>query len=339
MDERWLGLTIMVTTPQCDGLAVMSVGSREASTAPGSPTGRILVTGATGDIGAHLVEVLRTRTAPFAVMCRRAEQRHAFTERGVEAVAGDFADPASMDVAFEGFDQVFLLAPQVANQFDLDRAAIDAASRVGVGHVLKISTADANPDSEIPWARDHARADAHLASSGMRWTRLAPGAFTKNLLQLAPAVRRGVLPGTSGHGATTWVDTRDIAEAAARILDSAELQGDEAGRSYLLTGTHPLSFPQVADIMTEELGRRVRYLHLPGPLMYAGVRASGVPHWEARGLVHQFVDVVRRGADHGRVYSPELRELLCRQPRDVQALISQHREAFRPADHQGERRG
>ena len=295
---------------------------------PGADAGRVLVTGATGDIGGHLIEALRSRSAPFAVMCRKPEQRRHFEELGVEAVAGDFADPQTLPSAFETFDQVFLLAPQSERQFEMDRAAIDAASQAGVTHVVKVSTADANAASRIPWARDHARADEHLAASGLEWTRLAPGAFTKNLLQLAPAVRRGLLPGTSGHGATTWIDVADIAEVAARVLTEADLQGDGNGRSYLLTGTHPLSFPQIADLMSQELGRKIRYVQLPGPLMYAGLRAAGIAHWEARGLVHQFVDVVRHGADLGRVHSNELHELLGHPPRDVQDLIAAHRDEF-----------
>ncbi len=292
------------------------------------PTGTILVTGATGDIGGHLVNALRAASAPFSVMCRRAEQRESFEARGIDAVAGDFADPASLASAFEGVDQVFLLAPEGVDQYEQDRLAIDAAVVAGVRHVLRLSTADANPDSRIPWARDHARADAYLAESGLRWTRIAPGAFTKNLLELSPAIRFGLMPGTSGHGATTWIDVRDIAEAAARILTEPDLQGDETGRSYLLTGTHPLSFPEIAEILTEQLGRRVRYLHLPAPLMYAGLRVSGVSGWMASGLVRQFVDVVRRGQDSGRVHSSQLEELLGRPPRGVADLVADRRDVF-----------
>jgi uncharacterized protein YbjT (DUF2867 family) len=286
--------------------------------------GKILVTGATGDIGGHLVRALRERGAPFAVMCRRPEQRADFAQRGIEAVAGDFADPQSLPAAMVGIEQLFLLAPDGQDQYQQDRTAIDAAVAAGVHHVVKLSTLDANPTSAIPWARDHARADAYLAGTGVRWTRLAPGAFTKNVLELAPAIRRGLLPGTSGNGATSWVDVHDIGEAAARILTDRSLQGEVTGRTYILTGTHPLSFPEIATILSTELGHRVRYLHLPGPLMLAGLRASGVPGWQARGLVHQFVDVVRRGADHGRVHTTDLEHLLDRTPRGFADLATEH---------------
>lgn len=286
--------------------------------------GKILVTGATGDIGGHLVRALSARGTPFAVMCRRPEQREVFAAQGIEAVAGDFTDAPSLAAAMEGIEQLFLLAPGGQDQYEQDRTTIDAARAAGMGHVVKLSTLDANPASAIPWARDHARADAYLAGTGMRWTRLAPGAFTKNFLELAPAIRRGLLPGTSGNGATSWVDVRDIGEAAARVLTDRSLQGDAAGRCHILTGSHPLSFPEVAAILSAELGHRVLYLHLPGPLMLAALRASGVPGWQARGLVHQFVDVVRRGADHGRVHTTDLEQLLGRTPRGIGDLATEH---------------
>lgn len=286
----------------------------------------ILVTGATGDIGGALVEQLLAEDAPFTVMCRRPEQLEEFAARGVRGLLGDFADPATLPRAMEGCDQLFLLPPAGPQQFARDRDAIDAALTAGVRHVVKISTADANPASAIPWARDHARADQHLESSGLAWTRLQPAAFMKNLLTEAGAIRRGFLPQTSGHGATAWIDALDIAAAAARVLTDPTQQGGAGGdgRSYLLTGTPATSYPQIAEMMTELLGRRVRYLHAPAPLMYLILRLSGSSNWEARGLIHQFVDVVRRGHDNARLTSNDLADLIGRAPTSLPAFIKDH---------------
>ena len=68
-------------------------------------------------------------------------------------MAGDFDDAQSIYSALEGFDQLFLLAPEGLDQYELDVVAIDAAVAAGVRHVVKLSTLDANPDSAIPWAR------------------------------------------------------------------------------------------------------------------------------------------------------------------------------------------
>lgn len=297
----------------------------DSVSAPRVPT--ILVTGATGDVGGALVELLDELGAPFTVMCRRQDQLDAFAARGIPGVHGDFADASTLQGAMEGCEQLFLLPPSGTEQFARDRDAIDAAVAAGVRHVVKVSTADASPESAIPWARDHALADAYLESSGLAWTRLQPAAFMKNLLTEASAIRRGFLPQTSGHGATAWIDAPDIAAAAARVLTDSSRQGGagQAGRSYILTGTPATSYPQIAEMMTDLLGRRVRYLHAPAPLMYLILRLTGSPRWEARGLIHQFVDVVRRGHDNARLTTNDLTELIERPPTSLPAYITAHR--------------
>lgn len=287
----------------------------------------VLITGATGDIGGLLVDELAAGSAPIRVMCRRPEQVRAFAERGIGAVLGDFGDPTSLRRAMDGCGQVFLLAPSGPDQFRQDRDAIDAAKAAGVSHIVKVSTLDANPESSIPWARDHALADEHLKDSGLAWTRLQPGAFIKNLLTEAAAIRRGWLPQTSGHGATAWVDVADIAAVAARVITDESVQGGRhaQGRAYLLTGARPLSYPEIAGILSSTLGRRVRYVHVPAPLFYAVLRRSGLPVWQARGLIHQFVDVVRRGQDNGRVTSRDIPDLLGRPATDIADFARAHR--------------
>lgn len=291
-----------------------------------TPAGRTLVTGATGDIGGILTTLLSAAGHPFRVMCRRQEQIDDFRSRGVEAVHGDFSDPASVRRALEGCDQLFLVPPFSRDLFERSREAIDAARDSGVRHVVKISAADATPHSPMFWAAGHGRADAYLADSGLAWTVLRPSAFLGGLVQLAPAIRRGLLPGTSGHGATTWIDSTDIAAAAYRVLTDPAAQGGEGGdgRDYLLTGTQPLSLPQVAAVLTERLHRRVRYLHIPAPLLYLALRTK-LPHVEARGAVAQLAVVVRRGLDDVRVYSSDLTELIGRPAVDLAGFIDQHR--------------
>lgn len=294
---------------------------------PGATPTRVLVTGATGDIGKPLVEDLTARGVPFRVLCRRPAQVRAFTERGVDAVLGEFEDPRSLREAMRGCDQLFLNTPVDERQYHQNREAIDAAVDAGVRHVVKVSASDANPRSAIPWARDHALADEHLRRSGLAWTRLQASAFTKNLLVEAAAIRRGWLPQTSGHGATAWVDVADVAAVAARVLTDPAVQGrsGEDGRTYLLTGDRPLSYPEVAGILSTVLGHRVRYVHVPAPAFYGVLRATGVPAWQARGLVHQFVDVVRRGQDDGRLCSRDIPDLLGRPATTVADFAEDHR--------------
>ncbi|PRY04640.1 NAD(P)H-binding protein [Kineococcus rhizosphaerae] len=290
-------------------------------------TSMTLVTGATGAIGGALTTLLASSDLPFRVMCRSPQQLEAFRRRGIAAVHGDFADPASVRAAMEGCEQLVLVPPFTPALYAHSRQTIDTACDLDVRHIVKVSAADANPQSPLPWAAAHGRADRYLAKSGLAWTVLRPSAFMGGLLQLAPAIRRGVLPGTSGHGATTWIDSTDIAAAAERVLIDRGRQGGPGadGRNYLLTGTQPLSFPQVATMITERLDRRVRYLHIPAPALYLALRAKRVPHREAHGAVDQLARIVRRGLDDVRVYSTDLTDLIGRPALAMADYIDAHR--------------
>ena len=289
-----------------------------------------LITGATGDIGTALTGMLADAGASFRVLCRRPEQMADFTARGIDVVQGDLADPGSMRAALSGCQQLFLLPPASPDLEHLARTAVDAARDTDVEHIVKISAADADPASPVPWAAAHARADTYLRDSGVPWTSMRAAAFMENLAETAPPVRRGLLPGTSRGGATAWVSTTDVAAASTRVLLDPGTQGGSGsdGRMWRLSGNPPLSYPQVADILTAELGRRVRYLHLPGPLMYLALRAGGQSDWMARGLVHQFADVVRHGRDGVLVHSPDLEDLLGRPPIDMAAYVRAHLDTF-----------
>lgn len=292
------------------------------TTQPTDPA--VLVTGATSGIGRNLVRMLADAGEPVRALCRRQEQVDEFRADGVDAVLGDLGDPDSLRAAMSGADRLFLLTAPVRTQQAHGRTAVHAAAASGVRRVVHLSTADANPRSDIPWASAPAHTDALLEASGLGWTLLKPTAFMQNLLQSAAPIKRGLLPQTSGAGATGWIDTHDIAAAAARVL----IDPGHEGQEYVLTGPELLSVPDIAAQLTAVTGRRVRYLHLPTPLFYALLRATGNDAWTARGLCHQFVDVLREGRDHGEVLTDTVRVLTGREPRTFRQFAEQHRATF-----------
>lgn len=281
----------------------------------------VLVSGATGNIGRQVVQMLVDAGEPVRALCRRQQQVDDFRARGVDAVLGDLGDRASLVPAMDGVDRVFLLTFPGSSQREHGSNAVEAALATGVKRVVHLSTADANPASAVPWASAPGYTDALLQASAIGWTLLRPAAFMQNVLESAPVIRRGLFPQTSGRGVTGWIDTHDIAAVAARVL----VENGHEGATYVLTGPELLSVPDLAAQLTTVLGHKVRYVHLPGRLFYLLLRLTGSDAFTAGGLRHQFVDVVRHGQDDAAVFTETVRSLTGAAPRSFLEFAETHR--------------
>ena len=284
----------------------------------------VLVTGATGGVGRQVVQLLADAGEPVRALCRRQQQVDDFRARGVDAVLGDLGDPTSLVTAMDGVDRLFLLTFPGPSQREHGRTAVEAAATAGVRRVVHLSTADANPASAIPWASAPAYTDALLQATDLGWTLLRPAAFMQNVLESAPAIRRGLFPQTSGRGVTGWIDTHDIAAVAARVL----IEDGHEGATYVLTGPELLSVPDLAGQLSTVLGRRVRYLHLPSRLFSVLLRLTGSDAFTAGGLRHQFAEVLRHGRDDAAVFTETVRSLTGVPPRSFAEFAEAHREAL-----------
>lgn len=285
----------------------------------------VLVTGATGGIGAELVRLLVAAGEPVRAMCRRPEQFDGLRAAGAEPVLADFDDEGSLRTAMTGCDRVFLLTAPSPQQLKQEKRAIAAAVAAGVRKVVRVSASDSNTTTGVPWARAHAFADAALAATDLDWTVLRPSAFLQNLAGSAPTIRRGLLPQTTGRGALAWIDSRDVAEVAARVLTTP----GHARATYFLTGPEPLTMTEVAERTGRSLGHPVRFLQIPSLVFLLLVRFAGRQSWwMSRGLRVQFAGVVRPGHDNDVTH--EVERLLGRPPRRLEDYLRDHEQVFAP---------
>ena len=289
----------------------------------GKDGGAVLVTGATGCVGTELTRLIAASGREARVLHRGAGQAEHLRRSGLEPVLGDFDDPRSVEAAMGGCETVFLLSPGAPKQAEREKGAIDAARRAGVRRVVRVSAADSNLGAPVPWARAHAEIDAHLRESGLVWTILKPTAFMQNFLAMTGAISKGVLPHIAREGRVGYVDTRDVAAVADRVL--AEPEGHE-GATYLLTGPEALTMREVAARLSGAMGRRVRYVNVPTPVFRLALKLAGVDDWLARGLVPQFRGVVAGG--HAVDVTGEVARISGRPPRAFADFARDHKEAF-----------
>jgi uncharacterized protein YbjT (DUF2867 family) len=224
----------------------------------------ILVTGASGTIGSHVVQLLTERDVPFRAMSRDPANDLP------NAVRADFTDRASLEAALTGVDKVFLVTVPPTPSTAHDLALIEAARAADVVKIVKLSAIGSGEQFEGAvvgaW---HLAAEQAIEDSGLAWTMLRPTSFASNLLPYRELINAGdPLPNILGPARQAVVDPRDVAEVAvATLLDDAH-----NGQRYDLTGPELLTFADQVAILE-------RVLNQPIKTVDADVRAqlAGMP--------------------------------------------------------------
>ena len=211
----------------------------------------VLVTGATGTVGrAVVLELLAAGQRVRAGVRDLTEQVPADVER----VRLDFADPLTAGPALVGVDRLFLLRPPSLSDVRTGMGPlVQAAARQGLRRVVVLSVMGVNP------ALPHWRMERMVRDAGLACTALRPAYFSQNLLTAlrADLQDRSQIRLAAGHGRVSFVDTRDVAAVAARVLTAPEAH---AAEPLTLTGPAALSFDDAASLLTAELGRPVTYV-------------------------------------------------------------------------------
>jgi uncharacterized protein YbjT (DUF2867 family) len=236
----------------------------------------ILVAGGTGMTGGEVVRLLQERGEPFTAMVRSVAKAEALQGAGIDTVVADLADRASLGPAMKGVESLFLLSASVADQADLQLNAIEAAEMAGVGFIVKVSALGADPESPLSLGRAHAEVEEGLAASGVPHAILRPGSFMQNFLLTAEMIRdQDQFYGSSGDGKIAMIDARDIAAVAVALLTAEE----RTGGVYTLTGPEALSNAEAAAVLSDVVGREIRYVDIPGDAFKAGLLEAGLERW------------------------------------------------------------
>lgn len=285
-------------------------------------SGPVLVTGAPGNVGTPLVhELARAGAAVRVAAWDPHAAKAAFADLpGVEVVPFDFTDPASFG-AFEGVERMFLLRPPaIADVKQVIGPALDAARDRGVRHVVFLSIQGAERNRLVP----HRKVEEHLRSNGQAWTFVRAAYFMQNLSTTHAADIREhdeiYLP-AGRRSRTSHVDARDVAAVIARALTE---DGHE-GQAYTPTGPSALTYDECAAILSEVLGRSIRYAD-PTPWSYwRRVRRGGMPRAMAAVTIGIYT-AARLGLADG--ITDDVARLTGRDPIDFATFARDHAEAW-----------
>ncbi|MGR9225713.1 NmrA/HSCARG family protein [Rhizobium leguminosarum] len=233
-----------------------------------SNTRSVLVTGATGQQGGAVVRALIARGHRVKAISRRPESDGAkrLAAAGVEVVAGNLDDGASVVKAAEGVDTIFLMGNSYEAGADAETrqgiAAADAAKAAGIGHLIYSSVADADKKTGIPHFDSKYLVEKHIAGLGIPYTISAPVAFMENTV--APwaidGLRQGVYAAALPPARVLQQVTID--DIGAFVATLAERREQVFGKRFDIAGDE-LSGAQQAKILSEVLGRPITYRELP----------------------------------------------------------------------------
>jgi NAD(P)H dehydrogenase (quinone) len=223
----------------------------------------VLVTGATGNTGAPVVEQLIEHGYPVRAFVHRIDERSDRLQAlGAEVVQGDFLDLASVRSAMVGVKGVYFCYPPFDGLLEATANIAEAVRDAGVEAVVNMSQLTAREGAPSQLSRQHWLSERILDWANIGAAHVRPGFFAEDLYLFTgdsiAADGRVYLP--YGDGKHAPVAAVDIARVVVAILEDPQ---PHVGSRYFLTGPKNMKMAEMAKILSDELGKPVEYVDLP----------------------------------------------------------------------------
>jgi len=293
----------------------------------------ILVTGPTGTVGSEVVKQHASSSSGHnitraAVHSQDKADKFKRDNRAVEIVKIDYNKPETIANALSNADKLFWLTLPALDMKEISSNLVKEAKKNGVEHIVKLSVmgADAEPGTII--GRLHRQEEKIIEESGIPYTFLRPGPFMQSFLptkfffgQTIKTQNAFYLP--AGDGKVAFADVRDIAAVAVQALTD---DSRHVGKAYTITGQEALSYGQVAEILSNEVNKRISYVDISEEESRRGMKQIGMEDWLIDAIM-EFFSIVRAG--HGSQTTAIIEEIIGRTPISFQQFARDYAEFFR----------
>ena len=240
----------------------------------------ILVTGATGNLGQYVVQQLKQHLPlnKFAVLARSHQKAQQYLNQDVKVIHGDFDQPETLKVAFQGIDKLLLISTMEQNRFEQHKNVIDAAKYAGVKHIFYTSLAIQNIKTSA--VKDlmisHFQTEDYLKASGLTYTILRNTMYAEAIPQIIgeQAISTG-LTIANGDGKVPYATRAELGEAAANAL----MQDSHDNKTYELVGSHLYGYQDVADLLSKLKHQHVSYTALASTDYLQLLHRMGLPEF------------------------------------------------------------
>jgi uncharacterized protein YbjT (DUF2867 family) len=279
----------------------------------------ILITGASGNVGKEVLKQI-AQTGAEVRAAFQSVSKAVETPTGVEIVSLDYNQAETLQTALKGVDRVFLVGPPNAQLTALERKAMEVITHSDVRRVVKLS---AMGGREAIFPRQHAESEDYIQSTGVPYTFLRPNGFMQNMVNYnAPTITtQSAFYGSEGDGRVSHIDIRDVAAVGVKALT----ENGHVGKAYTLTGPEALTNEEIAQILSDELGREIRFINLSPAQLKEALLSAGVPEWNADALL-DLQRLYREGK--AATVTGNVEQILGRKPISFALFARDYRSAF-----------
>ncbi len=279
----------------------------------------ILVTGATGNVGADVLRGLLELQVPVRAAVTDLNRARARLPEGVNLERFDFNDPSTFAAALKGVTRVFLMRPPIMDDAKAFKPFLKALASNGLEQLVFLSVLGAQHNPIVP----HRKLELAIEKLKIPHAFLRPSFFLQNFLSThrSDICERNDLFVPAGTGHTSFIDARDIAAVAVRALSVPHI----VSGGIDLTGAEALTYSEVAMVFSQVLGRTITYSD-PLPLKFG-------LEMQKRGIKPAFVNVMiliyntNRFGLAARVTN-EVKRILGRDPLSVQDFVRDFKDLF-----------
>ena len=223
---------------------------------------RILITGATGQVGQKTISFLQNNDSiEIVAAVRSAAKAQAFHDKGIATVILDFDNEATYADALKDIDRIFIVTGYTVDMLRQSKALLDAAKKANVNHVVHLGACGRDDTTVAHWAW-HQLVERFIEWHGFSFTHLRPETFMQNLLSYGgtPVINNGIIVQYVKDARKSWVDVNDVAAVAAQALLKPEVHN---GKTYRL-GYDAQSYYDIANLLTDAIGKPFKYVpHAP----------------------------------------------------------------------------
>jgi NAD(P)H dehydrogenase (quinone) len=285
----------------------------------------LLVTGAAGKTGGYTAQLLLERGHRVRALVRRFDDRAAkLRDGGAEVVVGDLHDIDAVREATEGVRAAYFVYPIAPGLLEATTTFAQAAEEAGVGAIVNMSQISARRGAASDAARTHWLGERILDWSPVAATHLRPTYFAEwYTIFCATSIRdEGVFRLPFGDGRHAPITAEDQGRVIAAIL---ERPAEHAGQVYPLFGAVEMNHHQIAEAISEVVGRTVRYEPTEIPVWIDGIKARGFPDFLAQHLTNVAEDY-QNGIFAGN--NDLVERIGGKKPTTVQEFITEHLAEF-----------